>query len=195
MLWEKQSFSFKIFLVLDNTNTPETWLQTCLPCERCFCHRDLINPTHGINTAFKAYLLKKTFSKLFQEIKGEKELSHQLTITHGIDSTEMAWEVTKIWHALCATLYIVKNVIRFYLAFQAFTLALHCGKIVYLVVGGRWGGVQGKCGEVIGFKFWELDRDLVDTEEQSWLTLMSFGNDSKTKTCSDRNSEKPCTKD
>lgn len=73
-----------------------------------------------MNTAFKAYLLK-TFSKLFQETEGEKELSHQLTITHGMDSTETAWEGTKIWHTLCATLYIVKNVIRFYLAFQAFT--------------------------------------------------------------------------
>lgn len=66
---------------------------------------DLINPTHGINTAFKAYLLKKTFSKLFQKVKAEEELSpeefrKQLTIIHGVDSTEMAWKVTKMWHAL-----------------------------------------------------------------------------------------------
>lgn len=84
----------------------------------------------------------------------------------------------------------MKNAIRFYLAF---TSALHSGKIVYLAVRGRWGGMRGKCGEVIGFRLWKLDRDLVDHEEQSWLTLKSFGDDSENKTCSDRNSEKPCT--
>lgn len=62
---------------------------------------DLVNHTDGLIAAFKTCFLRKTFSKLIQEIKGEEELSQkefwkQFIIRHGVDNTDMAWEETKI---------------------------------------------------------------------------------------------------
>lgn len=67
---------------------------------------DLVNPINGLITAFKACFLRKTFSKLIQEVKVEEELSpkefwKQFIVRHGVDNTDVGWEEIKIHSTVC----------------------------------------------------------------------------------------------
>lgn len=118
-----------------------------------------------------------------------KEFWKQLIIAHDVDNTEMAWEeIQNLAHTLW---WIVWS--EFVLTFWDLTLDYLQKDTVSLAVGASRGGIQGKCGGVVDFILWVLDRDLTDPGKQLYLVLSLFGDDREKNNCSERITEDPHT--